>query len=88
MDLTANYSAQDFENDVSTMKPRFVDIYMIPPLCMYAAWKTRDVNKWVRRSLFVAGIYMIYRNLKSYTEFPQTVQKYANLIQGKTDESL
>lgn len=74
---TQTYSYSDFVNDVGGMKPRAVDIWVIPPLVMFAAWKAKSLNKWVRRSLFSAGIYMIYRNWTNYQQFAASVAKLA-----------
>jgi hypothetical protein len=77
--LTNTYGAADFEKDVSTMKPRLIDIWLIPPLVMYAGWKTRDLNKWTRRMLFTAGVYMLYRN---YSAYKSAVSSIAAIGQG------
>jgi hypothetical protein len=73
--LQTPYGLSDFERDVTSMKPRFVDIWVIPPLMMYAAWASSakryggrgpGLNRWARRALFTAGVYMMYRNFSEY----------------------
>jgi hypothetical protein len=81
--LQTPYGLSDFERDISGMKPRFVDIWVIPPLMMYAAYKSKgSLNKWVRRSLFTAGIYMMYRN---YNEYKSSLSSLAAIAKGQPD---
>jgi hypothetical protein len=80
-DALGNYGLTDFERDISGMKPRFVDIWVIPPLMMYAAWKSKGaVNRWTRRALFTAGVYMMYRN---YAEYKSSLSSLAAIAQGQ-----
>lgn len=74
---TQTYSYDDFVKDVTSMKPRFADIWVVPPLVMFAAWKAKSLGKWTRRALFSAGVYMIYRNWTSYQQFVQSTAQLA-----------
>ena len=70
--LSAPYGLPDFERDISEMKPRFIDIWVIPPIMMYTAWKAKGVvGRWTRRALFTAGLYMMYRN---FTEYKKSIE--------------
>jgi len=64
MDLS--YSPAQFEADITAMKPRLFDTYILPAfLCLYAI-KDRGMKVNARRMLFIAGIYMGYMHYSSY----------------------
>lgn len=71
------YAITDFEKQVSAMKPRFIDIWVLPPLVMYSAYKSRDLGRWTRRVLFTAGIYMMYR---SFTEYKNAASMLTGVV--------
>lgn len=79
--LQTPYGLSDFERDVTSMKPRFIDIWVIPPLMIYAAWKSKgSLNRWTRRALFTAGVYMMYRN---YAEYKASIASLAAMTSGQ-----
>jgi len=66
------YTLTDFEREAQATKPRFIDVWLLPPLVMFAAVKSKDLGRWTRRAMFTAGVYMLYRNWTAYKE--QTAQ--------------
>lgn len=67
--LTQDYTPRQFETDILSTQPRFVDIWVLPALMCYVAHKSRGtVNVWLRRMLFVGGVYAGYRNYRIYKE--------------------
>lgn len=61
------YSLAQWEADLQKLKPRAFDTYALPGFIIYAAIKSkRGLGKLPRRVLFVAGVYMIYRNWQTY----------------------
>lgn len=66
------YTLTDFEKEAQSLKPRFIDVWLLPPLVMFAAVKSKDLGRWTRRAMFTAGVYMLYRNWSAYQE--QTAQ--------------
>jgi hypothetical protein len=83
--MPTSYGLDDFQREISAMQPRPVDIWLLPPLVMYAAWKSRDLGRWTRRIMFSAGIYMMYRN---WTKYKEAVASVAALTSGKTEASV
>jgi hypothetical protein len=72
----SNYSLERFEKDIQAFKPRTFDTYILPAFMMYFAYKARSMPKLARRMLFVAGIYMGYRNYAEYKKLVQNVSAY------------
>ena len=66
--LTQSYSLPQLETDILSTRPRFMDIWVLPALMLYVAYKARGVNVWTRRALFVGGIYAGYRNYAIYKQ--------------------
>lgn len=61
------YSLAQWEADLQKIKPRAFDTYVLPGFMMYAAIRSRKgLGKLTRRILFVAGVYMVYRNWQTY----------------------
>jgi hypothetical protein len=77
--ITTPYGLADFEKDMTDVKPRFVDIWVIPPLMIYLGLglKSKPLGRWPRRMLFTAGAYMLMRNYASYKQSVVTLQKLA-----------
>jgi hypothetical protein len=75
----AHYSVQQFETDMSNFKPRTFDTYVLPAFMMYFAWKAKGMPKLARRMLFVAGIYMGYRNYAQYKALVQSAEAYLKI---------
>jgi len=65
------YDITNFEADLTAMKPRAFDTYILPGFLMWYAMKSRTMKLRARRMLFVTGIYMGYR---SYSEYKAIVQ--------------
>jgi hypothetical protein len=77
-DMTKPYGAEDFAADIESMKPRFVDIWVIPPLMLWFAYSAKSMHRWPRRMLFSAGIYMLYRNYAEYKKAALSVAAIAS----------
>ncbi len=61
------YSVEQFEADISEMKPRPFDTYILPAfLILYAVRSKNAMGRWMRRILFTSGIFMAYRNWSEY----------------------
>lgn len=72
------YDLKKFEADIEAIKPRFVDVYVLPPFLMLAAYKAKSpLSKVARRIMFTAGIYMFYRN---YSRYKQALLKVRGLV--------
>ena len=64
-----NYSLQQFEQELTGMKPRIFDTYILPAFLIFYAIKSKSpMGKKVRRMLFVSGVYMTYRNYQNYKQ--------------------
>lgn len=59
---------QAFRNDIDSIRPRFMDTYILPSFVLWYAWRSKTMGKWPRRVLFTGGMYMLYRNAKKYRE--------------------
>jgi hypothetical protein len=70
----SNYSLDQFQKDLENFKPRAFDTYVLPAFMMYFAWKARGMPRLARRMLFVAGIYMGYRNFAEYKKLLETLR--------------
>jgi hypothetical protein len=67
--VTKPYSVDQFESDIEAMKPRFMDIWVVPGLMFYAAFKSRGaIGNWTRRAIFVGACYLVYRNYGVYKQ--------------------
>lgn len=67
VNLKIPYSLDQFEQDVSRLKPRAFDTFLLPPFMMwFAAASKSGMGRWPRRILFTAGLYMVYRNFSEY----------------------
>lgn len=66
----ANYSVEQFEQDIQNVQPRTFDTWVLPFFLAVYALKSgnKKMGKWPRRILFSAGIYMFYRNYSVYKE--------------------
>lgn len=72
------YNLKKFEADIEAIQPRFVDVYVLPPFLMLAAYKAKGpLSRTARRILFTAGIYMFYRN---YSRYKQALLKARDLV--------
>lgn len=69
------YSISQFESDISGMKPRFFDTWILPGFMLWFAMQSKKgMGKNVRRMLFTAGVYMTFRNFTSYKQAYETVR--------------
>jgi len=73
----ANYSFSQFEKDISSLKPRLFDTYILPGFILFYALKSKGMSKTARRMLFVAGIYMAYRNYNEYKNLALSIKALA-----------
>ena len=73
-----DYSLAQFEQDMTSLKPRFADIYIIPGLLVMASVKAgkKPLGKWTRRAMFVSGLYMLMRNYKRYEDAVKFVANF------------
>jgi len=72
-----NYSFEQFEQDMASLKPRFMDIYVIPALLVTASVKAkRPLGRWTRRAVFTAGLYMLMRNYAQYKKAVEYVKNF------------
>lgn len=79
------YSLEQFEKDIESVKPRFFDTYVLPPFLVWYAYRSREMKKNIRRMLFTAGIYMFYRNYSNYkTAVLALEEKLAQAVEKKT----
>ena len=63
------YSMEQWEQDVAALQPRVFDTYVLPLFLIgYAMVSKRAMGRWPRRLLFLAGVYMTYRNWSTYKE--------------------
>jgi hypothetical protein len=81
-----NYSLQQFEQDVQSIKPRFFDTYLLAPFMIFYAAKYKAAPKNLRRILFASGIYMLYRNYQAYKQAALMVANIANTRFAATPE--
>ena len=79
----ANYSLDQFQKDLQNFKPRAFDTYVLPAFMMYFAWKARGMPRLARRMLFVAGIYMGYRNFSEYKKLLSIATNNASTVEAK-----
>jgi hypothetical protein len=79
----ANYSLDQFQKDLENFKPRAFDTYVLPAFMMYFAWKARGMPRLARRMLFVAGIYMGYRNFSEYKKLISIATGNASTVEAK-----
>jgi hypothetical protein len=73
----SNYSFSQFEKDVSSFKPRLFDTYILPGFIMFYAWKSKSMSRTARRMLFIAGMYMAYRNYNEYKNLALSIKALA-----------
>jgi hypothetical protein len=66
--LSTPYGVADFERDMTSVKPRFVDIWVIPPMMIWLGLRAKALHRWPRRMLFTAGAYMLMRNYAGYKQ--------------------
>lgn len=67
------YTIKQFEQDVSQIKPRIFDTYILPGFLMAYAWKSKKMKLSARRALFIAGMYSGYRNYSQYKKAVQSL---------------
>lgn len=67
------YSLAQFETEIESFKPRIFDLYVLPGFIMYYAYKSKAMGKSARRMLFIAGLYMAYRNYDSYKQLVASI---------------
>ena len=80
------YNLKKFESDIEAIQPRFLDVYVLPPFLMLAAYKAKKpLSKMARRIMFTAGIYMFYRN---YSRYKQALIKARELVNAKLPEDI
>lgn len=60
------YSLKKFESEIQNLKPRFFDVYILPAFVMVYAYKSKNMERNLRRILFVSGVYMGYRRYSDY----------------------
>jgi len=70
------YDITSFEADLTAMKPRVFDTYILPAFLVWYAIKSTDMKLRARRMLFVGGVYMAYR---SYAEYKAVVASLAKI---------
>lgn len=73
------YSLSKFEKDIEAIRPRFIDMYVLPPLMLWFAHaaRKRGMPKIPSRILFTGGIYMLYRNYSRYKQAIRGAYEYA-----------
>lgn len=76
-----NYTLKNFETDITSIKPRIFDTYILPGFLMYYAIKSKEMKKNTRRMLFVAGVYTAYRN---YNDYKKLIMNLRTMISTKT----
>jgi hypothetical protein len=76
-----DYSITQFEQDISSVQPRFADIYIVPAIAILAAMKSgeKPLGRWTRRVLFSAGVYMLMRNYMTYKNTLKKISEVKNL---------
>lgn len=76
----SGYSIAQFESDMQNIKPRAFDTYILPAFLIYFAIKAKQpIGRKARRVLFVAGVYMFYRN---YSEYKKLALQLSSLVQS------
>lgn len=67
--LPKGYSMEQFQNDLDRVGKRPFDTYLLAPFIMWFAWSSKTgMGRWTRRMLFTSGLYMFYRNVRTYRE--------------------
>lgn len=74
------------ESDLRSLQPRFADVWIVPGAMIALAvlsgkpgFSTGRWSRWLRRAVFVGGVYIIYRN---YDVYKRTIA----MIGGKGEE--
>lgn len=58
-----------WRKDLDRIRPRFIDTYILPGFMLWFAYASKSsMGRWPRRILFTGGMYMLYRNAKTYRE--------------------
>lgn len=81
------YSFDQFQQDVQKIQPRFFDTYLLAPFMLWYAYSSKTpMNRWPRRILFTAGIYMLYRNYTNYQKAYRELYTYFLETQRKPEQ--
>jgi hypothetical protein len=77
------YSIEQFEKDISNMKPRIFDTYILPAFLILYSLRSKEMRVNARRILFTSGVYMGMRNYTHYKNLTKNLmEKIQNVKSG------